>query len=495
MTPEQINSIIAKLQEMGVTPKQIQSAFGNTSNTADPNAANTTVSTGGNPTATYSTFQGNNLNPVVLGGTTDNPITDMGENVSGNWFNMDAFRTKEQPVAPQIKTWEIDPNQPNRQAITPEPEDVMDKKPEKDTPKNNMPYFPFIGAGMDLESRLFATGQGIGKLTAKDEQGNRLYTGAQRAGAWGQTVGGAGSFLLGSSRILASGAGYGKRNAYIDDWYNKRQQDQYYTPNQQYKNANYLGGISPSKYGGTFEEGGEFEEDSENFHGGGLFGRKFKKNTINIYNGVNPGAQMGNGSQNRNFYPIMGTPSANRPMVNMDQGSNLGGQEFTYNQNPAEMNDMSQFSESRYAGGTTPYRLGGLFEEGGEQEEMMEQPQVGPQEMAENEGQQMNPQVQQVMMQVAQAIEDGESPQMIIQALMSKGMSQEQATQIVTQVVQRIQQHEQEQAGESSEGSEEQMMRKGGRFNYKVSDHIKFKSGGVMREGKIKKIENGKIFL
>jgi hypothetical protein len=38
-------------------------------------------------------------------------------------------------------------------------------------------------------------------------------------------------------------------------------------------------------------------------------------------------------------------------------------------------------------------------------------------------------------------------------------------------------------------------MRKGGRFNYRVGDHIKFKSGGVMREGKIKKIENGKIFL
>ena len=307
----------------------------------------------------------------------------LGNPSGGLWYDMSAFRQQELPQAPinPNKEYEIDVNQKDtRKVVTPSIEDLYGKQPKKTNTTEKGLYIP-PAAGLDLESRLFAMGKGIGSLTAKDDSGRRLVTGSQRAGAWGEALGGAGSFLLGSARQMGSGMGYGRVNAFLEDEYRRKQREQFYTPASQYGDANMSDGISVSKYGG-------------------------------------------------------------------------------------------------------------IFEEGGEQEEMMEQ----PQETSEEDGQ-LNPQLQQIMISVAKALEEGESPQLIIQSLMQKGLSQEQATQIVTQVIQRIQQMESQNSEEQEQGSEELMMRKGGRFNYKVGDHIKFKSGGVMREGKIRKIENGKIFL
>ncbi len=45
------------------------------------------------------------------------------------------------------------------------------------------------------------------------------------------------------------------------------------------------------------------------------------------------------------------------------------------------------------------------------------------------------------------------------------------------------------------EGAEVPKMKCGGTFKHKVGDAIQFSYGGVMKEGIISKIENGKIYL
>jgi hypothetical protein len=129
------------------------------------------------------------------------------------------------------------------------------------------------------------------------------------------------------------------------------------------------------------------------------------------------------------------------------------------------------------------------FEEGGEQEGMEQQPmqpQMQPQEQEEGQPQD---QMQQVQMMIAQALQQGQEPQMIVQALAERGVPREQAMQMVAQVAQQMQQQNMEQSGEEPE------MKKGGKFKHNVGDYIEFKVDGKIKKGKIKRIENGKIFL
>lgn len=131
------------------------------------------------------------------------------------------------------------------------------------------------------------------------------------------------------------------------------------------------------------------------------------------------------------------------------------------------------------------------FEDGGEREEeergeFLQSSQEEKQE--EGEGQ-LSDQQQQVQQMIAQAIQQGQEPQLIIQALVQKGMDEQQATQLVSQVVQMMQQQNQEESEEESE------MKKGGKFKHRVGDYVEFMFEGKLKKGKIKRIENGKIFL
>lgn len=155
--------------------------------------------------------------------------------------------------------------------------------------------------------------------------------------------------------------------------------------------------------------------------------------------------------------------------------------------------------QTRNTNNTGGMKYGGLFEDGGEQEEMPETPmeegvEEGVEQVQEPQGEQQG-MMQQVAAQVVQALNQGTSPQMIIQSLVKKGMSEQQATQLVSMVVQKIQEENQGAEQETEDTGETPEMRKGGKFKHKVGDYIKFEYGGKMREGKIKKIENGKIYL
>lgn len=122
--------------------------------------------------------------------------------------------------------------------------------------------------------------------------------------------------------------------------------------------------------------------------------------------------------------------------------------------------------------------------------------------------QESNPQaMQQVAAQIAQALQQGQSPQAIIQLLMEQGIPQQQAQQLVASVVQQMQQvsqqsrsveEQQEISNLESVQPQEQnlpMMKNGGVFKHKVGDEISFKLKGETVTGVIKKIENGKIYL
>lgn len=145
-----------------------------------------------------------------------------------------------------------------------------------------------------------------------------------------------------------------------------------------------------------------------------------------------------------------------------------------------------------------------LFDQGGEQEmsdepqsmqqEMSEEPQGMQQENQEEETQQQpGQQEEQIKMMVAQALQQGQPTQMIIQNLIKKGMNPQMAQQVVSEVVQQMQS---EKSGEQDqEEADQPEMKKGGKFKHRVGDHVKFRAEGKLVEGKIKKIENGQIFL
>lgn len=117
------------------------------------------------------------------------------------------------------------------------------------------------------------------------------------------------------------------------------------------------------------------------------------------------------------------------------------------------------------------------------------------QPMQEQQANEMQ-QIQQVVQVVAGALQQGAQPQEVVQMLMQQGMPQEQAVAVVEEVMTQMQgggQQEQQMAQQGQpQMQDQQMMKYGGKS---VGDLVSFKYGGKKISGRIKKIENGKIYV
>jgi hypothetical protein len=124
--------------------------------------------------------------------------------------------------------------------------------------------------------------------------------------------------------------------------------------------------------------------------------------------------------------------------------------------------------------GAMPFKYGGEYQEGGEQQMAPEQ-----QEM-----------LQQAQMFVVEMMQQGTDPQQIVQELVQNGVPQEQAVMLVEQVMMQMQQQQvpQEMVPQQAIPQEQPMQPQ-------VGQEVSFKYGGKKVSGKIKKIENGKIYL
>jgi hypothetical protein len=144
-------------------------------------------------------------------------------------------------------------------------------------------------------------------------------------------------------------------------------------------------------------------------------------------------------------------------------------------------NTIAQTGNTNTVGGIPiKGKYGGTFknyEEGGE---MMQQ-QMAP------EQQEM---LQQVQMFVVEMMQQGTEPQQIVQELVQNGVPQEQAVMLVEQVMMQMQQQQvpQEMVPQQAIPQEQPMQPQ-------VGQEVSFKYGGKKVSGKIKKIENGKIYL
>lgn len=104
---------------------------------------------------------------------------------------------------------------------------------------------------------------------------------------------------------------------------------------------------------------------------------------------------------------------------------------------------------------------------------------------------------EELVSQVIDYLQQGVSPQDIIEALTMKGFDANSAEALVVEAVRFLEQQQPasndvatEEVSEN-EGAEESMtMKNGGKFSYKVGDYIKFKHGGRMVEGYIKSIDS-----
>jgi hypothetical protein len=143
-------------------------------------------------------------------------------------------------------------------------------------------------------------------------------------------------------------------------------------------------------------------------------------------------------------------------------------------------NSISQTGNTNTVGGIPIKKYGGEFksyEDGGE---MMQQ-QMAP------EQQEM---LQQVQMFVVEMMQQGAQPEQVVQELVQNGVPQEQAVMLVEQVMMQMQQQQvpQEMVPQQAIPQEQPMQPQ-------VGQEVSFKYGGKKVSGKIKKIENGKIYL
>jgi hypothetical protein len=263
--------------------------------------------------------------------------------------------------------------------------DILSTDPtKKETPTRGNQFNPNIlpfmyPGGSDINTQLYSAGRGIG-----------MEKGAQGRNAL--IVGGLGAAALGTTRNLLAGIGYEKQQNYVRDWYRQRQRDVNYTPIEQTRDQNNLGG-------NAFRQGGEFYS----------------------------------------------------------------------------------------------------YEEGG----MMEQPISPEQQMSPEQGQEQQQVIQQIQMAVVDMLQQGVQPEQVMQELVQQGVPEEAAMQIIQDVMMQMQGQQQQgvpqemmpeapMQGLPQEAQQNPMMRLGGK---KVGDPISFKYGGKMHKGKIKKIENGKIYI
>jgi len=132
----------------------------------------------------------------------------------------------------------------------------------------------------------------------------------------------------------------------------------------------------------------------------------------------------------------MGLGSANRQNQVMKSYAESQRDTVTGANRPQVLSDQGDSYNSRYG------QDGGYFQEGGEisQEQQMEGAQQNPQE--------------QILMQVAEALQGGTQPEEVLQQLLTSGISEEEAAQLIQMVMQELQ------------GQQEQpQMKKGGNFS------------------------------
>jgi hypothetical protein len=174
---------------------------------------------------------------------------------------------------------------------------------------------------------------------------------------------------------------------------------------------------------------------------------------------------------------------------------------YRQQQNQPQYTNVSQTRNTNTLGGLPTNKYGGIFEEGGfmpgEEQAMMTQ----QEQQAPMQGQD---QMQQVFQAVAGALQQGAQPEQVVEMLMQEGIPQEEAVAVVQEVMMMMQGEQQQmpqgdqmtqqmtQQEMAAQQQEQPMMKMGGK---KVGDPVTFKYGGKKISGKIKKIENGKIFI
>jgi len=374
---------------------------------------------------------------------------------------------------------------------------------------NNIPLI--YPGGTDLSTELYSLGRGLGM-----EKGTK--------GRGAMIAGGAGAAILGGTRDVLSGLGYEKQQNLVRDWYRARQQDNTYTPVSQTRNTNNTGGFD-FKYGGEFksyEDGGkmtkeEFEKRKaayerlagEKLNPQELVAKEKKDSDGNtLYKDQHKTRQYYHKEQplgGRSMLPVEGKLTEDElkflahkwrgiyspnnlpsryPVGVGEQRHGIKGQELSpeqveqlrgYMQSTGFFTDVAQGMPNLF--GNNRGTNNRLFQDGGE---MMQQ-QMAP------EQQEM---LQQVQMFVVEMMQQGTDPQQIVQELVQNGVPQEQAVMLVEQVMMQMQQQQvpQEMVPQQAIPQEQPMQPQ-------VGQEVSFKYGGKKVSGKIKKIENGKIYL
>lgn len=398
--------------------------------------------------------------------------------------------------------------------------------------------FPFLSTtGSSLESELFMLGRALGQDPGTKGRGLAI-------------AGGIGAATLGASRAGLSGFSYAKAQEEQQKWMREqlaKGRQGAYTPSPQYGNTNTLGGAM-GKFGGLFndgyfQDGGTAEQrykeeleayknNPKNPQGVPMLGaewqpiseaeRKAKLAELESLDPADVNEQTMrdyyNLSQNKEFFISKDNPRMTlSPPIDITDKTVRGSLPPTYfappttaptvtnTEIPIEQNGyliidpesgqprrVSSGEYNRFSGkkmtmpvdsrgnlvnpGTggetfTNYVNFKQFQDGGQQ-----QPQEGQQE-----------QMQQIAMAAQQMLEQGMTPDDVISNLIQKGIPHQQAMQIV----QSVMQPQMNFGGLFGNVNADPITN----FNKNVGDMIEFEYGGMKKKGKIKKIENGKMYL
>jgi hypothetical protein len=291
-------------------------------------------------------------------------------------------------------------------------------------------------AGSNLQTELYSFGRALGA----------------GEGAKGRTLAGVaagGAAALDIARNIASGIGFEKRNRYVQDFYRDQQQEQNFTPNTQSQGFNTVGG---------FEDGGEVGDDRPRRERPALTLFPKKYGETNWFDQESDAT--GRPLDGRTFFEsVQKTAEVNkriREAVENVKAGSTDERDLYYN----------QFSKLRPGALTiVPASTHFKFEEGGEA--------TGQQQMIQ---------------QVAGMLQQGMSPDGVVDVLIQRGMPEDQAVEIVQGIMQQMQ-------GEPQETQQPEFkMKNGGVFNKKPGDTVTILHKGQKKTVTIKEITpDGKI--
>jgi hypothetical protein len=350
-------------------------------------------------------------------------------------------------------------------------------------PSNPFTFPLFNSAGSDLSTELYSLGMGIGAEPGTKGRGATI-------------AGSAGAAALDIAGTVLSGVGFSKRNRFLEEEERRKQQDVDYTPNSQTANSNITGGLSYGEYGGLFYP----SKNVPKYPDGGTSGgpNPYYKEQLAVYNSWNKPENFIKETDKVLEGPELDAWYAeqirNNPSLLESNGSFVGGFK------PVKVH-ISESGDAYYPVYAKPGRYSA--------------PTSAPVSSTPTGGSTSTPAVYrsantgqplpergspgQVDYQYAQFLDEfASSPEMV--AARNNQQSEIERNKSLLQTMTEEQKADMRSKKMTpsqylSPGSGTPSFKDGGLFGKKVGDPIKFNYGGEMISGKIKKIENGQIYL